>query len=73
MQEGRDASLFFRIVCGPVQEHADATHPIGLLRARAASDHANAMPPKAAMKFRLPIIAIDPSRTGSRALECKEP
>ena len=34
LQEGRDASLFFRIVCGPVQEHADATHPIGLLRAR---------------------------------------
>jgi hypothetical protein len=36
LQEGRDASLFFRIVCGPVQEHADATHPIGLLRVRGA-------------------------------------
>jgi hypothetical protein len=37
MQEGRDASLFFRIVCGPVQEYADATHPIGPLRARRAT------------------------------------
>jgi hypothetical protein len=34
LQEGREASLFFWIVCDPVQEHADATHPVGLLRAR---------------------------------------
>ena len=32
--EGREASLFFGIVCDPAHEHADATHPVGLLRAR---------------------------------------
>ena len=32
--ERRDASLKFRIVRGCGQEHADAAHPLGLLRAR---------------------------------------
>src|SRR6185437_6151776 len=36
LQEGREASLFFGIVRGPAHEHADATHPVGLLRARSA-------------------------------------
>ena len=34
LQERRDAGLKFRIVRGCVQEHADAPHPLGLLRAR---------------------------------------
>ena len=36
VQEGREPSLFFRIVCDPVQEDADATHPMSLLRVRGA-------------------------------------
>ena len=34
LQERRDAGLIFRIVRGCGQEHADAPHPLGLLRAR---------------------------------------
>ena len=34
LQERRDAGLTFRIVRGCGQEHADAPHPLGLLRAR---------------------------------------
>jgi hypothetical protein len=34
LQEDREASLSFPIVGGPGLEHADATHPVGLLRAR---------------------------------------
>ena len=34
LQERRDAGLCFRIVRGRVHEHADAPHPLGLLRAR---------------------------------------
>jgi len=32
--ERRDAGLTLRIVCGPVHEHANAPHPLGLLPAR---------------------------------------
>src|SRR5262249_55523954 len=32
--EGRDAGLSFRIVRGPIHEHADAPHPLRLLCAR---------------------------------------
>ena len=34
LQERRDAGLSFRIVRGQVHEHADAPHPLALLRAR---------------------------------------
>ena len=34
LQERSDAGLRFRIVRDQVREHADATHPLGLLRAR---------------------------------------
>ena len=34
LQERRDAGLSFRIVGGEVHEHADAPHPLALLRAR---------------------------------------
>ena len=34
LQERRDAGLTFRIVRGCGHEHADAPHPLGLLRAR---------------------------------------
>ena len=34
LQERRDAGLRFRIVRGRGHEHADAPHPLGLLRAR---------------------------------------
>src|SRR5262249_2275839 len=34
LRERHEAGLSFRIVCGEGQEHADATHPIKLLRAR---------------------------------------
>jgi hypothetical protein len=34
LPEGREASLFFGIVCDPVHEHADATLPVGLLSVR---------------------------------------
>jgi hypothetical protein len=36
LQEGREASLSFPIVGGPGLEHADATHPVGLLRVHGA-------------------------------------
>jgi hypothetical protein len=36
LPEGREPNLFFGIVCGPVQEYADATRPVGLLRVRGA-------------------------------------
>ena len=39
LQEDREASLSFRIVGGQVPEHADATHPVGLLRARGERPH----------------------------------
>jgi len=35
LQEDSEASLSFRIVGGQAPEHGDATHPVGLLRARA--------------------------------------
>ena len=34
LQECREAGLRFRIVRGRAHEHADAPHPLGLLRAR---------------------------------------
>ena len=34
LQERREAGLSFRIVRGQAHEHADAPHPLGLLRAR---------------------------------------
>jgi hypothetical protein len=36
LREDREASLSIRIVGGPAFEHSDATHPVGLLRARGA-------------------------------------
>jgi hypothetical protein len=36
LRKDREASLSFWIVGGPALEHADATHPVGLLRARGA-------------------------------------
>ena len=36
LQEACEASLFFGIARGPAHEHADATHPVNLLRARSA-------------------------------------
>src|SRR5262249_33978770 len=34
LQERCEAGASFRIVCGPVYQHADAPHPLSLLRAR---------------------------------------
>jgi hypothetical protein len=34
LHECRDAGLPHRIVCGEVHQHADAPHPLALLRAR---------------------------------------
>jgi hypothetical protein len=34
LQERPDAGLKYQIIRGCVQEHADAPHPLGLLRAR---------------------------------------
>ena len=44
LQECRDAGLKFRIVRGCGHEHADAPHPLGLLRARRERPHAAAPP-----------------------------
>src|SRR5262249_49874881 len=34
LMESREARLTFRIIGGEIHEHADAPHPVGLLRAR---------------------------------------
>jgi len=39
LQECCDARLSFRILCGKSVEHADAPHPVGLLRARSERPH----------------------------------
>ena len=44
LQERREAGLTFRIVRGRGHEHADAPHPLGLLRARRERPRAAAPP-----------------------------
>jgi len=39
LRERHEAGLSFRIVCGKGQEHADAPHPLALLRARRDRPH----------------------------------
>src|SRR5262249_29870728 len=54
MSDGRsDSGRCLRIVYGHIHQHADAAHPLALLRARAGSGHAAAAPPSSVMNSRL--------------------
>ena len=50
--ERRERCLIIRIIFGEGRQHADAPHPFAGCCARAASGHATAVPPAAAMKSR---------------------
>ena len=77
LQERPDAGLKFRIVRGCGQEHADAPHPLGLLRARrerprrrrAAEQRDELAPPHGEHGGSLPGAAADHTQLGTAKVQ----